>query len=153
NGYMGLRSSTEEPYLQEQRNFFINGTFNRSEQNEVTELPNLADIVRLDIRVDGERFSLEVGKTSDYVRQLNLKAAELSRSFVWISPKGKTLSFKFRRFVSLEHHHLIAFKMEVKSLSGDVQFVLVSGINSQMPNSDTQNSLVVYLCVIFNRLL
>src|SRR5690606_2693707 len=78
NGYMGLRSSTEEPYLQEKRNFFISGTFNRSEQNEVTELPNLADIVQLDIRVDGERFSLEVGETSDYLRQLNLKTAELS---------------------------------------------------------------------------
>lgn len=153
NGYMGLRSSTEEPYLQEQRNFFINGTFNRSEQNEVIELPNLADIVRLDIRVDGERFSLEVGKTSDYVRQLNLKAAELSRSFVWISPKGKTLSFKFRRFVSLEHHHLIAFKMEVKSLSGDVQFAFDSGINAQMTNSGSQHFLEGERRVFDNRFL
>ncbi|MEN0660938.1 hypothetical protein NST11_16505 [Caldifermentibacillus hisashii] len=29
NGYMGLRSATEEPYLKEVRNLFVNGTFNK----------------------------------------------------------------------------------------------------------------------------
>lgn len=141
NGYMGLRSSTEEPYFREKRNFFINGTFNRSQKNEVTELPNLADSIQMDIRVDGERFSLEVGETNDYLRQLNLKTAELSRSFIWTSPKGKILSFKFRRFVSLEHLHLLGFKVEVKSLSGKVQFAFDSGINAQMTNSGSQHFL------------
>ena len=36
NGYMGLRSAAEEPYLNEKRNLFINGTFNKADQNEVT---------------------------------------------------------------------------------------------------------------------
>ena len=79
NGYMGLRSATEEPYMNETRNLFVSGTFNKAEENEVTELPNLADVTRIDIRIDGERFSLEFGKTKDYIRQLNLKTAELTR--------------------------------------------------------------------------
>ena len=63
NGYMGMRSATEEPYINETRNLFVNGTFNKAQENEVTELPNLADVTRIDIRVDGERFSLEFGET------------------------------------------------------------------------------------------
>lgn len=79
NGYMGLRSATEEPYLKESRNLFVSGTFNKFDEHEVSELPNLADVTRIDIRVDGERFSLEFGETTQYVRKLNLKTAELTR--------------------------------------------------------------------------
>jgi len=139
NGYMGLRSVTEEPYLKEVRNLFVNGTFNKFSETEVSELPNLADITRIDIRVDGERFSLEFGETKDYVRQLNLKIAELKRSFTWTSPKGKMLRFTFRRFVSLDHLHLIGMKMEVDSLNSTVQISFDSGINAQMTNSGTQH--------------
>lgn len=153
NGYMGIRSATEEPYIGEKRNFFVNGIFNCSQENEVTELPNLADIVQMDIRVDGERFSLEAGETSDYIRQLNLMTAELCRSFIWTSPKGKSLSFMFRRFVSLEHLHLIALKVEVKSLSGNVQFAFDSGINAQMTNSGSQHFLEGERRIFGNRFL
>ena len=139
NGYMGLRSDNEEPYLAEQRNLFINGTFNKAEANEVTELPNAANVTRLDIRVDGERFSLELGETNDYIKQLNMKDAELTRSFDWTSPKGKTLRFRFSRFVSLDELHLIAMKMEVESLSHDVALSIDSGINAQMTNSGVQH--------------
>ncbi|MFC4714091.1 glycoside hydrolase family 65 protein [Planococcus dechangensis] len=139
NGYMGLRSDNEEPYLAERRNLFINGTFNKAEANEVTELPNAANVTRLDIRVDGERFSLELGETNDYIKQLNMKDAELTRSFDWTSPKGKTLRFRFSRFVSFDELHLIAMKMEVESLSHDVALSIDSGINAQMTNSGVQH--------------
>ncbi|WP_211653246.1 glycoside hydrolase family 65 protein [Planococcus alpniumensis] len=139
NGYMGLRSDNEEPYLAEQRNLFVNGTFNKAELNEVTELPNAANVTRIDIRVDGERFSLEFGKTKNYIKQLNLKDAELTRTFQWTSPKGKTLHFHFSRFVSLDDLHLIAMKMEVESLSHDVAVSIDSGIDAQMTNSGVQH--------------
>ncbi|SDN13750.1 hypothetical glycosyl hydrolase [Psychrobacillus sp. OK028] len=141
NGYLGLRSATEEPYMKETRNLFVAGTFNKAEENEVTELPNIADVTRLDIRVDGERFSLEIGKTKDYIRQLNLKYAELIRIFEWTSPKGKVLQFEFKRFVSLDNLHLIGMKMFVKSLSDPVQISFDSGIDAQMSNSGSQHFL------------
>ncbi|MUK89419.1 glycoside hydrolase family 65 protein [Ornithinibacillus sp. L9] len=141
NGYMGLRSVTEEPYLKETRNLLVSGTFNKAAKNEVTELPNLADITRLDIRVDGERFSLELGQTSSYLRQLNLKTAELTREVEWVSPKGKELRFYFRRFVSLDNLHLIGMKMEVEALNDPVQLSFDSGVNAQMSNSGAQHFL------------
>lgn len=141
NGYMGLRSANEEPYLSEGRNLFINGTFNKADQNEVMELPNAADATRLDILIDGERFSLEFGGTEAYSKQLNIKDAELIRSFIWTSPKGKRLQFRFSRFVSIDHIHLIGMKMELKSLSGGINLTIDSGINAQMTNSGVQHFL------------
>lgn len=139
NGYMGLRSATEEPYLNEVRNCFIAGTFNKFDANEVTELPNIADVTRIDIRIDGKRFSLEFGETKNYIKQLNLKTAELTRTFDWVSPQGKELRFRFRRFISLDHLHLIGMKMEVEALTHPVVISFDSGINSQMTNSGAQH--------------
>lgn len=139
NGYMGLRSATEEPYIDEKRNWFVAGTFNRFAESEVTELPNLPDVTRLDIRVDGERFSILVGKAEEYVRQLNLRTAELIRTFQWTSPQGKNLRFRFRRFVSLADLHVIGMKMEVEALDAPVEISVKSGINGQLTNSGSQH--------------
>ncbi|MDP4086724.1 MAG: glycosyl hydrolase family 65 protein [Bacillota bacterium] len=139
NGYMGIRSANEEPYLQETRDCFVAGTFNKFDESEVTELPNIADVTRIDIRVDGERFSLEFGQVKNYVKQLNLKTAELTRSFEWTSPKGKQLRFNFKRFVSLDNLHLIGIKMEVEALNEPVVIAFNSGINAQMTNTGSQH--------------
>lgn len=141
NGYMGLRSAMEEPYSKETRNMFVSGTFNKAQENEVTELPNLADITMIDLRIDGERFSLEFGETKEYIRQLNLKTAELTRSFEWTSPAGKELRFLFKRFVSLDDLHLIGMTMEIESLTHPVHIAFDSGINAQMTNSGSQHCI------------
>lgn len=139
NGYMGLRSAAEESYLQEVRNCFVSGTFNKFDDNEVTELPNIADVTRIDIRIDGQRFSLEFGETKEYYKQLNLKTGELTRSFDWVSPYGKKLRFHFKRFVSLDNLHLIGMKMEVEALSHPVEITFDSGINAQLSNTGVQH--------------
>ena len=139
NGYMGVRSATEEPYIGEKRNWFVAGTFNRFAESEVTELPNLPDVTRLDIHVDDEQFSLLVGETENYVRQLNLRTAELVRTFVWTSPQEKKLRFRFRRFVSLNDLHVLGMKMEVEALNGPVEISIKSGIDGQQTNSGTHH--------------
>ncbi|WP_088008115.1 glycoside hydrolase family 65 protein [Indiicoccus explosivorum] len=141
NGYLGLRSATEEPYLGEKRNLFVNGTFNQAAPNEVTELPNMADVTRIDIRVDGGRFSLELGGTETYIRQLNLKTAELQRTVDWTSPGGKKFRFRFRRFVSLQSLHLIGMKWEAESLTHPAEVAFDSGIDAQQSNSGAQHFL------------
>ncbi|WP_017186361.1 glycoside hydrolase family 65 protein [Alkalibacillus haloalkaliphilus] len=141
NGYMGLRSAMEESYFGEKRNLFVNGTFNQADPTEVTELPNLADVTQIDFYIDGERFHLEIGETDEYVRLLNLKTAELTRSFKWTSPKGKTFQFQCRRFVSLAERHLIGMKVEVEALNESASVQLVSAINGQTTNTGAQHFL------------
>ncbi|OAB35708.1 trehalase [Paenibacillus macquariensis subsp. defensor] len=139
NGYMGLRSSTEEPYIGEVRNLFVSGTFNKFDDTEVTELPNVADVTRLDLLVDGQRFSMERGSIEEYSRSLDLRHAELVRTFIWENKDGKRMRFTFRRFISLHQVHLIGMKLEVTPLNGDIDFTVSSGINAQLSNSGSQH--------------
>lgn len=138
NGYMGIRSATEENYLGNTRNTFVAGTFNKF-GDEVTELPNVADVIAMPIRLNGELLDLSKGKVEDYLRTLNLKTGLLERSFVWVSEAGARLKFAFKRIVSMKDLHLIAQEMSVTALEGDVKFHLESGINNQLSNSGSQH--------------
>lgn len=139
NGYMGLRSSTEESYLNERRNLFVAGTFNKANENEVTELPNAADLIAMELVINGEVFNLEKGEIKSYLRELNLKTGELERKIIWVSPKKDEIELNFKRIVSFENLHTIAQKVVIKSLTSDIDLKVSTGINGRMTNSGAQH--------------
>jgi hypothetical glycosyl hydrolase len=139
NGYMGIRCATEESYTGQVRDTFIAGTFNKFDENEVTELPNAADITAAEIWIDGDLFSLEKGSFANYSRTLNLKNGEVSRSFEWTNKQEKTFAFAFRKFISLADLHTMVIHIEIKPLSHAAQIEIQSGINGQMSNSGSQH--------------
>ncbi|MCL2560405.1 MAG: hypothetical protein FWE07_07940, partial [Turicibacter sp.] len=139
NGYMGIRSATEERYVGETRNLFVAGTFNKFADNEVTELPNAADVLWMEFSLNGESFHLKDGKIHAYHRYLNLKDAQLVRRIKWESPKGALFELVFLRFVSLDDRHTIVSRVVITPLSGAAEITLVSGINGQMTNSGVQH--------------
>ncbi len=139
NGYMGIRSATEERYVKEVRSTFVAGTYNRFFENEVTELPNIADVIQMEIEINGETLDLKVGKISGYSRSLNLKNGELVRQFIWENVQGNQVQFKFLRFVSMENLHLVGQKIEMTALNKDISIRVNSGINGQMTNSGIQH--------------
>ena len=139
NGYMGLRSATEEAYVGQVRNHFISGTFNKSNANEVTELPNAADVIGMDIYIDGVLFSLENGIVTNYHRSLNLRDGLLVRAFDWETKSGKKLKFEFKRMVSLKDLHVMASQVSITAISEAVEITIKSGINGQMTNSGAQH--------------
>lgn len=139
NGYMGLRSTTEERYLNEMRNLFVAGTFNKFADNEVTELPNAADVVSMEFELNGQRFNLLNGKIHEYDRTLNLKKAELTRKVKWESESGALFDLVFKRFISLDDRHVIAQRVEITPLNGVAEISFASGINGQMSNSGAQH--------------
>lgn len=140
NGYMGVRAALEESYVGETRDLLVTGTFNKSGENEVTELPNFPDITAMQIVIDGRRFSLETGTVEAYSRVLNLRTGELTREVTWISPEGKKISFCFERVVSLEREHVIAARLTMKSDSS-FELKLESGINGRVTNTGSQHCL------------
>jgi hypothetical glycosyl hydrolase len=139
NGYMGLRSSVEEPYIGQTRNMFIAGTYNKFDEKEVTELPNAADITQMVIYINDEQFSLKNGKINEYSRKLNLKTGELTRDIFWESIKGESYKIAFRRFVSLEDIHLIGMNIKITPLTGSAKITLKTGINGRQTNSGVQH--------------
>ena len=138
NGYMGVRSALEESYTGQMRNMFIAGTFNRFDENEVTELPNAADLLAVDIRLNGEEFNLETGEILNYQRSLNFKTALLKRNVTWKSPAGITAKMEFQRFVSLSDLHTMGQKMTI-SVDKDVNVLIKTGIDGSVTNSGTQH--------------
>lgn len=140
NGYMGLRSVTEEHYANETRNLFVAGTFNKFSENEVTELPNAADVLWMDFSLNGTRFDLTQGKIHAYRRTLNLLQAELTRIVTWESPSGDMYDLKFERFVSMSNIHAIAQRVTITPKQ-HTKIQLTSGINGQVTNSGAQHFL------------
>lgn len=139
NGYLGVRSATEEAYVGEVRNTFVAGTFNKFDPHEVTELPNCADVFQITFEMDGCVFTLKQGEIMDYDRSINLKNGELSRKVRWKSPHGKVLDLHFYRFVSLNDPHLMGQRIELTAVDDDVELKVISGINGQMTNSGVQH--------------
>ena len=80
NGYLGLRNSLEERYVDTVRGMFITGTFNKASKEEATELPNVSDIVNMEIELNGERFSMTEDNLKEYSRTLNLYTGETCRN-------------------------------------------------------------------------
>ena len=138
NGYMGIRAATEEQYLGCTRDTFVAGTFNKF-GDEVTELPNVPDVIAMPIRINGELLDLSKGKTTEYLRTLNLKTGLLERSFVWETSAGAAVRFDIKRIVSLKNLHLIAQEIRMTSVNQAVDFHLESGINGQVSNSGSQH--------------
>ncbi len=139
NGYMGQRAALEEEYVGQTRGLFVNGTFHRFDESEVTELPNLPDMTNIRFTVNGARFSLDTGRVISYRRYLHLKTGELIRTVEWETPEGSRLRFDFRRFVSLHNEHLMGAQVSVTPLNGSVTLKVESGINGRMTNTGSQH--------------
>ncbi len=108
NGYLGVRNALEEAYTGEVRNTFVTGTFNKASREEVTELPNAADMTGMTIMIDGHKINLSQGELKAYKRTMNLKNGEVIREFTWTSPSGVTINARFQRIVSLADEHVMA---------------------------------------------
>lgn len=139
NGYMGMRSATEERYLGEKRDLFVSGTFNKFDENEVTELPNAADVIAFDFELNGQIFSLDRGEIKEYYRQLNLRTGELTRTVRWISPIGDEIQFQFQRVISMKELHTIAQKVTIIPMNQSLSLKIVTGIDGSVTNSGSQH--------------
>ena len=79
NGYLGQRAALEEKYSTETRGLFVAGTYDRFGEEEVTELPNLADFTNFRIFLNDEEFRMVQGKIILYSRELDLRNGTIIR--------------------------------------------------------------------------
>ena len=138
NGYLGLRSAAEERYPLETRDLLVAGTFDRFSAEEVTELPNAADVTNIELTLDGERFDLTQGEILAYERSLNIRTGLLTRNVRWRSRAGKTYTLCFERVVSLRRRHSIALRVTLTP-EQDAGILLQSGIDGRQTNDGSQH--------------
>lgn len=113
NGYLGQRAVLEEKYSTETRGLYRAGTFDRFGEEEVTELPNLADFANVRIYLDDEEFRMVQGKLILYSRELNLKDGIITRHVYWEGRNGVEVELLFERFVSLADRHIMHSPLQV----------------------------------------
>lgn len=138
NGYICVRASLEEKYINEQRNTLINGVFN-APPGEVSEIAVLPDATNCEIVINGERFDMISGKCSDYSRVLDMRTGESIRSLIWHMKNGEKVKIEFRSFVSLVKKHITALKVVVTPLDGVAEIKVTSGIDSKVTNTGVQH--------------
>lgn len=137
NGYLGIRSANEESTANTTRNMFISGTFNKADEDEVTELPNINDIYKLDLFIDGEKLIINDLTVTNYSKQLNVKTGELKRLMRVING-DLTVDIETQRFVSLSNMHITAERYSVTT-NKDASIEFYSKIDGQVSNSGAQH--------------
>lgn len=137
NGYLGQRAALEETCVGQTRGLFVNGTFNRFGDREVTELPNLPAMDGISLTLNGSIFRMADGAA--WQRVLNLKTGEITRSAEWTAKDGSRFCLQFRRFVSLAEKHLLAHRVSITPLDGAATLRVFSGINGQVSNTGAQH--------------
>lgn len=139
NGYLGQRAALEERYVGQTRDLLVTGTFNKFDDNEVTELPNLPDVTNLEFTVDGVRFAMDGRNTADYLRVLDMKTGQVCRTLIWTHPDGRSFALKFTRFASMANEHLLCLKAQITALDGDAEVCVSSGIDGRQTSTGSQH--------------
>lgn len=134
NGYIGVRAAFEECYPFQTRGMYVAGTFNQFHSSEVSELPNVADVFALDIRVDGVFLSMLTGAVLEHSRKLDMRTGEIVRTLLWRHPRGDRFGVTFRRFVSLADLHVVGQLLTVTALDGPAEIRIESGIDGRQTN-------------------
>lgn len=134
NGYLCIRGSLEEQYIDEKRDTFVNGVFDTA-PGEVSELAALPETTNIEIYADGERLDLNLIKYEDYSRTLNMKTGEMVRKFVWTTKTRKKIKLKFISFVSLSDKHIFVNRIEFETDRYDVNIKVVTGIDGKITNT------------------
>lgn len=137
NGYMGIRASFEEEYANTVRDTLINGVFDQS-KDEPAELANIPDTTNFELWVDGERFTMQSGKTENFAMELNMKNGEFTRNLTWTTSAGKKVDIAYKRFVSQTRKHIMAQTVEISSPQA-ISLSVVSGINGKVTNTGVQH--------------
>ena len=135
---MGVRASYEEAYTNEHRATLINGIFN-AEFGEKTEVVVLPDVTNCELEICGEKFTMLSGKVEEFKTSLDMKTGEFKRSLKWTSPMGKCIRLDFSRIVSDVRRHIMAQKVSVTPLNGDMEIKVLTGVNGKVTNMGVQH--------------
>ena len=147
NGYLGVRGCFEEGYPEGYdsiRGMYLNGFYDIASMPQAEKLCglveekqtmlNVADTQTVELRVEGERFSLFEGTVLESRRVLDMDKGITVREILWQSPKGRTVRVTSRRMTSFAYLplFLIDYTVEAVDFTGEVE--LCSAQQAQVSN-------------------
>ncbi|OYD26441.1 putative glycosyl hydrolase [Mycoplasma testudineum] len=133
NSYLGLRAVDPEYHTLHKEDFFLAGFYNKGDQNEETELANIANMLQNNLFLNGEFF--ELSKNDKYQKVLDLKTGELIRTVV-AKCNDSTIKILLRRNVSQSNKHIFGEQISFELVSGpSVKILIQPHINGSVTNS------------------
>ena len=145
NGHIGLRGNLDEGEPHGLPGTYLNSLY------EDRELPyaeagygfpsvgqtviNVTNGKVIRLLVDDEPFDVRYGVVQSHTRTLDLRAGTLTRSVVWTSPAGHTVSIQSVRLVSLTQRAVAAISYRVMPVDEPLRLVVLSEIvaNEEVP--------------------
>jgi alpha,alpha-trehalose phosphorylase len=138
NGYIGIRGGFEEGRPGQSPGTFVNGFHEtwpivhaedayglaRTGQTIV----NVPDATNLKLYVDDEPLYLPTARMPHYERAIDFRDGVLTRDLTWSTASGKHVRVTSRRFVSLEHRHLVVMTFDVELLDVAAPVVISSQV-------------------------
>ncbi len=147
NGYLGVRGNFEEGYTNAHKS--IRGTYINA-FHDITDIQygekaygfpetqqkllNLTDVQTIELKIDGERFSLFDGEVVSFQRNLHVDKGFSERIIHWKSPNGKEVYIHIRRFVSFVIKELFAIDYLIRPISAVKKIEVFSSVNGDVTN-------------------
>jgi len=144
NGYLGLRAFPEEPFDAgpTMPGVFAAGVFNPGD-DAVPELVNLANVLAVEIVLDGHPFRLAPDRVRRYHRTLDMQRGLLTREVVYRGGPGET-RLEFERFASLANPHLAGQSIVVAPLDWAGEAVVRLWFDPDVANNDRSHLVLVH---------
>jgi len=145
NGIFGVRGSFEESEVNydEYPATFVNGVCGYAPYHHLWKLPgypetrhailNICDWTKIDLTVDGEKFSVSSSELLEHKRTLNMKSGTVERNFKWKTSTGKIVNVKTVRLVSMVQRHVAALRYEIIP-EESCEIILTSKLNVETPS-------------------
>lgn len=139
NGYMAARAYMDEPYEGDcnttHRGTYIAGLFDDIPgEPGIYEMCNTPCFFSCDIVLDGRPLRITPENITGWTCDLNMKNGVMTRSFIHTSSDGKRTRVKSMRFISLDHVHLAAQRIEIMPENWSGRVELHPGIDGRIFN-------------------
>lgn len=156
NGYIGVRGNFEEGYPEHALTYhgtYLNGFFD-THHIKYSEsaygfptvgetIVNVLDGQRLEIEIDGEKFSMFEGKVLDFKRVLDIKTGMSIRTIHWCSNRGHELKLTFKRMTSFVTQELFVIHVNLESINFEGKIKITSLLDGQVKRvADTDDPRV-----------
>ena len=147
NGYMGMRGNFEESYSGDHhKGTYLAGVWYPDKtrvgwwKNGYPEyfgkVINAVDFASIDLYVNDQAVDLATMDPEEFYLELDMKTGVLTRHFT-LTINDVTVRFNFERFLSLTKKEIGAFRLTVETLSGNGSLNVVSKLNGNVQNEDS----------------
>ncbi|GAB6106468.1 glycoside hydrolase family 65 protein [Fusibacter bizertensis] len=144
NEYMGLRGYFDEDYSGNRlQGSYVNGIFEtrkipksgyRGMIDETEFMINSVDWTKVTIMCNDVKLDLHTVEFKQFRRELNLKNAILTRSYLWQVDASTEIRVSFERVLSMTQHHLAGQKIKIEAIRGNANVKIIASLDFSNPH-------------------